>query len=270
MKIKNTIISIPRSGNHLLRFLVELLSEIPTIPAGVVNKIGIDDKCTEFGKFLNIHNSDKPIFCNKYDESIPFNIEKADLVNSDLTINKNYNYSNCYVKAHHPKDIGKSYLENVILILRNPKELLIREFYNSAPIDNINSIESKKQSIDRLINHYDCMMKFYHSLNKECNKIIFFYEELLEFKEENINILYDFLKLNNIDKKNYTSSNIEKLYNLSLNGKQRSWGGNNSNSDINFYTNNLKNDNIHKEIDLYLKTAFDTPNLILLKEHYNL
>jgi hypothetical protein len=55
------------------------------------------------------------------------------------------------------------------------------------------------------------------------------------------------LDLNNIKKKNYVLSNIDKLYDLSSKGKNRSWGGVNSNS----------NDYYYKKIPESIKEEFD-------------
>ena len=54
-------------------------------------------------------------------------------------------------------------------------------------------------------------------------------------KPKFINTLYDFLDVNNLEKKNYVLSNIDKLFQLCLNGKDRFWKGNNSHGNIDFY-----------------------------------
>ena len=89
---KNIILSYPRSGNHLVRFFIELLSEIPT-----------------FGCKSN--PKDIPIFKNQFSEKIPFNISK-------------FNLNDCYFKYHKPpKDI---FCNKLIFIVRNPREVLLR------------------------------------------------------------------------------------------------------------------------------------------------
>ena len=51
------LLSYPRSGNHLVRFFIELLSELPTL--GCIN-----------------NKLDIPIYLNEFTENIPFNIEE--------------------------------------------------------------------------------------------------------------------------------------------------------------------------------------------------
>ena len=53
--MKNVLLSYPRSGNHLVRFFIELLSEKPTFGCGDNPK-------------------DIEIYKNKFSENIPFNI----------------------------------------------------------------------------------------------------------------------------------------------------------------------------------------------------
>ena len=57
MNKQNILLSFPRSGNHMMRFFIELLSELPT-----------------FGCKYN--KNDKEIYKNIFNESIPFNIKK--------------------------------------------------------------------------------------------------------------------------------------------------------------------------------------------------
>ncbi len=68
----NIILSYPRSGNHLTRFFIELLTEKPTFDC-----IG--------------NPNDVPIYKNKFRFYIPFNI----------SIN-NINEIDCYYKYHIP------------------------------------------------------------------------------------------------------------------------------------------------------------------------
>ena len=72
--------------------------------------------------------------------------------------------------------------------------------------------------------------------------------KILFKKTDFIESLYNFLNLKNENKKLYVLNNIDKLYNLSLNGTGRAWGGVNSDS-IDFY---YKNTNNIKKLDSYL------------------
>ena len=195
------ILSYPRSGNHLVRFFIELLSEKPTF--------GID-----------INKDDTEIYKNKFSKDIPFNIKK-------------YDKNECYIKYHN---IVNSLLKSdeLIFILRDPLEVLSHK-------DN-NNWDSKI---------YFQNIKFYNKFNKK--KILFFYEDIINNKHKFINDLYIFLNIKNKNKLNYILENIDSLYNLSLNGKNRDWSGNNSNTLIRYHFNFLPI-NVKKIIEKYIES----------------
>jgi hypothetical protein len=213
----NILLSYPRSGNHLTRFFIELLMEEPT-----------------FG--CDYNKEDVPIYQNKFKNDLPFNIN----------IN---NINNCYYKYHEPPTIKCS---NLIFIIRNPKEVLLRHSNNK-----INT---------RLFDIYFNCINFYINFNG--NKIIFFYEDMITDKINFINKLYEFLKCKNKNKLDWVLNNIDLLYNESLNGTNRSWGGVNSDS-INYYypkiTNNIKN-----KFDIYLYNKLLNPNYQFIINKYNI
>ena len=199
MLTENIILSYPRSGNHLVRFFIELLSEKPTFG------------CKKFKK------TDLEIYKNIFPEKIPFNISDFDK-------------KDCYIKYHEPP-LENICINKLIFIVRNPKEVLLR--HNDMKIE-ISSYENYFKNID-----------FYN--NHKGKKLLLYYEDILTNKINFINILYEFLDLSNIEKKNYVFSNIEKLYDLSSKGIFRSWDGINSNS-IHYY---------YKKIPISIKTDFD-------------
>ena len=90
----NVLLSYPRSGNHLCRFFIELLSERPT-----------------FGCIDNL--ADREIYKNTFSESVPFNITT-------------YYEVECYYKYHYPPYTAPS-VNSLILIVRSPKEVLLRQ-----------------------------------------------------------------------------------------------------------------------------------------------
>ena len=188
----NILLSYPRSGNHLVRFFIELLSEIPT-----------------YGCFGNKY--DIEIYRNIFPEKIPFNI-------SDFDKKK------CYFKYHTPPS-NKLFLRNqiasnkLILIIRNPLEVLLRHNDYKLTWD---SYENYFKNIDYYKNH-------------KGEKLLLYYEDIITNRKNFINILYDFLDINNIEKKNYVLSNIDKLYQLSSEGKNRYWGGINSTTIDHYY-----------------------------------
>ena len=208
MSEENVILSYPRSGNHLCRFFIELLSETPT-----------------FGCKTN--NTDIEIYKNIFTEEIPFNIKK------------NYNKSDAYYKYHGPNPLIKNpNLKKIIFIIRNPREVLLR--HNNYNL-KFNYFRLYFRNID-----------FYNKITGK--KILFYYEDIITNKIEFINKLYEFLEIDNIEKKKYVLENIDKLYNLSLNGKKRNWGGNVSKGSLDFY---------YKKLPKFKKDKFD----IYLNEH---
>lgn len=194
--MENILLSYPRSGNHLVRFFIELLSEIPTYG------------CKENEKDIEIYK-------NIFPEKVPFNISY-------------FNKKDCYFKFHYPppRNIRSNKL---ILIIRNPNEVLLR--HKNYKLD-IKGYENFFKNIDYYINH-------------KGEKLLLYYEDIITNKHKFINTLYDFLDVNCIEKKNYVLLNIDKLYDLSSKGKNRSWGGINSNTSD------------YKKIPEFIKEQFD-------------
>lgn len=198
------ILSYPRSGNHLVRFFIELLSEKPT-----------------FGCKNN--NEDIEIYRNEFDKKIPFNITE-------------YKEDECFHKFHETSQLNKhTHISEMIFIIRNPKEVLLR--HNNFKINN------------KSYNNYWNCIDYYANYNGK--KIMFFYEEIITKKEKFINKLYNFLEVVNEEKKKYVLDNLQELYDISLNGKNRSWGGNRSNYSLNHYYPQIPHE-IKDEFDNYL------------------
>jgi len=172
---ENVLLSYPRSGNHLCRFFIELLSEFPT-----------------YG--CKGSKQDVEIYKNVFDESIPFNILN------------NFDTRDCYFKYHTIPSNGIN-AKNLILIIRNPREVLLRQCGQKLNINNdCYSYENYFKNID-----------FYN--NHKGKKLLLYYEDILTNKKEFINKLYDFLSINNLEKKEYALSNIDNLFMLSSKGK---------------------------------------------------
>lgn len=200
--MENILLSYPRSGNHLVRFFIELLSEIPTY--------GCKD-----------NKRDIEIYKNVFQEKIPFNISDFDK-------------KDCYIKYHIPPSENIS-SNKLILIIRNPKEVLLR--HNNYKLN----IKGRWDSYENYFKNID----YYN--NHTGKKLLLYYEDIITNKQEFVNTLYNFLDLNNIEKKNYVLSKIDKLYELSSNPKNRDWGGINSNSIDHYY----------KKIPESIKEKFD-------------
>jgi len=217
------LLSYPRSGNHLFRFFIEILTETPTL-----------------GYIQNV--KDIPIFQNTFPENIPFNITK-------LT---DYDKNNLYRKFHNTNNETPTEL---IFIVRNPREVLLRHL-------NYKLIKDVWCGYNTYFNNID----FFNNFTGK--KKIFYYEDILEKKEEFIKQLYDFLELKNESKLNYVLQNIDKLYENSKKGKNRAWGGVNSKS-IDYYYKNIK-DKKKEEFDNYIQSKIQTGKYNDIKVKYNL
>lgn len=185
----NVILSYPRSGNHLVRFFIELITETQT------------NGC-------KYNSKDVPIYKNIFDMEVPFNIN-----NESKLIQ--------YYKYHNSNKICDS-INQLILIVRNPLEVLLRQHNNKM------EYSGKCDSFDVYFKGID----FYNE--STCSKKLFYYEDIIKNKKEFIIELYDFLGHNNPEKLQYILDNIDSLYSISANGKNRDWGGINSNS-LNYY-----------------------------------
>ena len=219
------LLSYPRSGNHLVRFFMELLSEQPTL--GVMNNV-----------------KDRPIFENIFSENIPFNIDSID----------NYDIDNLYVKSHVPPTPTNKPTE-LIFIVRNPQEVLLRNLNYKFKTNGWDGYDNYFKNIDYFINF-------------DGKKLCLYYENIITEPIQFIEEIYNFLDIKNKSKKDYVIQNIDKLYELSKNGKNRIWGGVNSNS-IHYYYDKIKLED--KELfDNYIQSKLNTNKYDLIKNKYNL
>jgi hypothetical protein len=217
---ENVLLSYPRSGNHLCRFFIELLHELPTY--GCKN-----------------NKEDIEIYKNIFDEHIPFNIQKI------------FEKKECYFKYHIPPPNNIN-TKKLILIVRNPREVLLRTCGETLNINN------NWVSYESYFNNID----FYN--NYKGNKLLLYYEDIITNKTEFINTLYDFLAINNLEKKNYVLSNIDKLFNLCRQCKHVS---NNSNNQLTCYYKNISN-LIKNDFDNYLNQKLK--NYPFIQNKYNI
>lgn len=229
----NILLSYPRSGNHLVRFFIELITEHPT-----------------YGCKGNI--KDVEINKNIFDIEVPFNIKP----NLDIDL-ETYN-KNCYYKYHNVNQIINDKINNIkkiIFIIRNPREVLLRH-------------NNDKIYIKGFDQYFDVLDYF---LNYKGEKKMFYYEDIITNKEEFIKELYKFLDYDNESKLSYILENIDLLYKTSANGKNRSWNGVQSTS-INYYYERLEKNDIKrkKDLDWYLDIKMKNENYKFLKDKFNL
>jgi hypothetical protein len=147
----SVLLSYPRSGNHLVRFFIELLTETPT------------NGCSG-------NNKDIPIYLNKFPKEIPFNINKL----------HKYENNNIYQKYHTPPE----YIPNILIfIVRNPNEVLLR---NSDYKMNIKWFDNYFSCIDYYNNFLGKkLLLFYEDIITDKITFIKTLYEFLNIKYEN-------------------------------------------------------------------------------------
>jgi hypothetical protein len=217
------LLSYPRSGNHLVRFCIELLAEVPTNGC-IGNKLDI------------------PIYKNIFPEKIPFNINPK----------INYNIHDLYIKYHMIPDKLPTEL---IFIIRNPREVLIRQKGNKFENNGWDGYDMYFKSID-----------YYNNFNGK--KKLFFYEDIITDKVSFVKELCIFLNIQNVSKKAYVIDNIDKLFELSKLGKNRAWGGVKSNS-MDYYYKNISGE-LKDKFDNYIKNMMATNKYNIIKNKYKL
>jgi len=222
--MKKILLSYPRSGNHLVRFFIELLTETPTFG------------CVGIGK-----QTDVEIYKNVFKKKIDFNIAA-------------YDKSECYHKFHCPP-VEHTDVEYLILIVRNPREVLLRHHNYKMVTDGDGSF----QEYFNIIDYYN---------NFTGKKLLLFYEDILTNKDNFINDICKIIDFKN-NKKISVIENIEELFVLSSTGKNRSWGGFNSKSEINYYYKKIPI-KIKAKFDNYLSNKLLDPKYLFIKEKYNL
>jgi hypothetical protein len=200
--MSNCILSYPGSGNNLTRFFIELLSEQPTD--------GWDEV-----------PDDVAIYKATFARPVPFNI-------TDIT-------PTIYKKEHIVPEKNRKY-ERLIILLRNPKEVLIRQAgFNLHNVQDGYFINT--EIINYHFNLYFNMVNYYNDFKGP--KKVFYYEDMLQNKTQFVKELYDFLNINKPEKLKYALDNIDGLYELSLKGTNRIWLGAKSDISLSYYFKKL-------------------------------
>jgi len=200
--MSNCILSYPGSGNNLVRFFIELLTEQPTIGWDAVPE-------------------DVAICKATFAKPVPFNI-------TDTT-------QPIYKKEHIVPGPDRKY-DNLILLVRDPKEVIVRQ--GGFNLKNVlDGYFIKTETINLHFSMYFNMVNYYNNFTGP--KKVFYYEDLLTKKKEFIKELYDFLKIDKPEKLQYALDNVDELYHLSLTGKDRIWLGAKSDISLNFYFKKL-------------------------------
>lgn len=198
---KNLILSNPRSGNHIIRTFIELLTELPT--AGLKN-VEVDKPIYQRIDFeMNIKNKNEYIYYKQHDLKLqeePHYVTKSEEVN------------------------------NLIFLLRNPIEIFLRE-------DNINNeknyvIPYKKSFREVYFDNLD----FYHNHNGK--KLLLYYEDIIKNPIQTIITLYRFLDINNEKNLSYSIENMSTILQKTKEVIKDTGGGHSS--DLNHYSKQYK------------------------------
>lgn len=157
----NILLSYPRSGNTWLRYCIEFLTKKPTIGYTSSNASEFDKKSLGY-----------------------FNTEMGVDLKSDPILIKRHmvGYTN-----GDPAEWSEN--DNLILIVRNYKEVLIRHNNGNS---NINTLK-KGCSSHIISNNYIQLIEYYNNFNG--NKKIFYYEDILKNLEITLKEMLDFLNV---------------------------------------------------------------------------
>jgi len=200
------ILSFPRSGNHLTRFIVEFLTGRST--RGCIDS-----------------SVDKPI-C-----TWDFNSEDSPLAH--------VKGENLYKKSHGLYDFGCNEPEEFIFIVRDIRECVVRHCSGKSPELGKFDVEYYRKQIRQYLE----LPRIYTCRN--IPKIVIYYEDLLEKPLEAIKQIYDFLG-NNASEENYTKliENYDQYKDLlAFGNKAQSFGKINSSFKTKYYFEKLSKEN---------------------------
>lgn len=215
---KNLILSTPRSGNHIIRTLIEYFTQLPT--AGLIDVENDGPIYTRSKLDFKIKNKNQFIYYKQH----------------DLILNEKH-----YVTKYDE-------INELIFLIRNPLEKFIREDnYNN---DSKELIDYKKQFKEVYFNNID----FYQ--NFQGKKLLLYYEDIIENKKDTINKVYNFLNIKDQDKLDYVINNITTIYEETLKLSKSTNGG--ISSDVNYYSNKFKDTIYYNNNKSYINEKIST------------
>ena len=214
---KNVLLSYSGSGNHLVRFFTELLTERPTYGWDFIKE-------------------DVPICNAVFSEPIPFNITEE---------------SEPILKKEHFAPAPDRQVEQLIVVVRNPREVLVRQVGQNL-YTLVDGTLTKPDVLEHHALQYASIVKYY--IDHKGPKLLLFYEDMITKTEEFVRQLYDFLKPNKPEKLEYALKNLDKLFQMSKGGENRIWLGPKSDGKPIYYYDKLKYSS--KEYLVYVVNAF--------------
>jgi len=207
---RHVLLSYVGSGNHLVRFFIELFTELPT-------------------KGWNLVKDDEPIYKAQFSEAVPFFIEK------NLDNFEKYSFE----KEHFAPDVKDSSVQSLILIVRNPNEVLIRqvginlESLKDGKLTDMSLFQGQTETYLQLIEYY---------VQFQGPKILFYFEDMIKYKKIFLHRLYEFLHDNDNSfryKLYYALSKKDDLFHMIRKGKYKTWLGPKSNLSGEYYQRQL-------------------------------
>ena len=237
------IASYPRSGNHLVRFLIEFLTGIPT--EGCLN-----------------NNRDVPIYQNQFPQ-------KPNVLNHVCP-----EISPIAVKHHRVAEIESNiknlYLvpSSLLLIVRDPVDAISAHISDKGRTQKISQFKSMVQ---KNVEQYLNLIVFYNNLTLK--KEIIFYEKIcasnLSLSKSEINKLVQFFQeqiiLGNIVE---LLASYEEYLSVSASGKKRSWGGARSNGKKYYHLSKLDNEKIEVLLDILREKIKQKQLSDFFEKHY--
>jgi hypothetical protein len=210
--VRHILLSYVGSGNHRVRFFIELFTELPT-------------------KGWDLVEEDEPIYKAEFSENIPFFIDNFE------------NYS--FEKEHFAPDVNDSSVQSLILIVRNPNEVLIRQV--GVNLESLkNGILTDMSLFQGQTDNYFQLIEYY--VQFQGPKLLLYFEDMIKYKKNFLHTLYKFLETstsylfnqnNKRYKLYYALSKKDVLFRLAREGKYKTWLGPKSNLHKNYYQHQL-------------------------------
>jgi len=189
--VTHCLLSYPRSGNHWMRYILEALTDRPTVGCGP---------------------ADKPIHTNSFDHQPVLPRVKA----TALPIANKFHFV-------APKRKGCTTFEmpckSLIFIIRNPHEALPRNIGRSKPWN----VKEVKQSVE----HYESLIRFFLEFGGP--KLLVRYEDLIENAKPTIATIADFVHASK-EALDRFHNRFEEHVRMSKEANGKSWYGSVSNS----------------------------------------
>jgi len=229
---RHLLLSYVGSGNHLVRFFIELFTELPT-------------------KGWNLVKEDEPIYKAQFSEAVPFFIENFESFENysfeKYSFEKNNFQKYSFEKEHFAPDNHDTSVQSLILIVRNPNEVLIRqvginlESLKNGNLTDMSLFQGQTDNYLQLIEYY---------VQFQGPKLLLYFEDMIKYKKAFLYKLYKFIETSTsylsgkengskLYKLYYALSKKDELFRLAREGKYKTWLGPKSNLTGDYYQRQL-------------------------------